>query len=146
MREIMSKKTARLTAEEVEALVHAGDPGSDPVEIRRLEFAELADEPPRAPGPETPVAFLWDIPMAVEVVLGTTELAVRDVLQVQSGTVIELDRAYGELVDVYLNGRLVARGEVVLAGEQFGVKIKEILVSSEDVAVESPSADSVLPE
>ncbi|MCL4521432.1 MAG: flagellar motor switch protein FliN [Firmicutes bacterium] len=142
----MSKKTARLTAEEVEALVHAGDPGSDPVEIRRLEFAELTDEPPRAPGPETPVAFLWDIPMAVEVVLGTTELAVRDVLQVQSGTVIELDRAYGELVDVYLNGRLVARGEVVLAGEQFGVKIKEILVSSEDVAVESPSADSVLPE
>ncbi len=142
----MSKKTARLTAEEVEALVHAGDPGSDPVEIRRLEFAELADEPSKAPGPETPVAFLWDIPMAVEVVLGTTELAVRDVLQVQSGTVIELDRAYGELVDVYLNGRIVARGEVVLAGEQFGVKIKEILVSSENVADESPSVDSVLPE
>jgi flagellar motor switch protein FliN/FliY len=95
---------------------------------------------------EAPVTFLWDIPMAVEVVLGSTELSVRDVLQVQSGTVIELDRAYGELVDVYLNGRVVARGEVVLAGEQFGVKIKEILVAAEDEVDGPPSTASTPPE
>lgn len=133
----MAKSTTRLTAEEVDALVHAGDPGAEPVEIRRVEFAELTDAEP-VPESASAVNFLWDIPMAVEVVLGSTELAVRDVLQVQRGTVIELDRAYGDLAEVFLNGRLVARGEVVLAGEQFGVKIKEILVSSEEVGDENP--------
>ena len=133
----MAKKATRLTAEEVDALVHAGDLGADPVEIRRVEFAELMPELNVEAPEKSAVNFLWDIPMAVEVVLGSTDLTVRDVLQVKSGTVIELDRAYGELVDIYLNGRIVARGEVVLAGEQFGVKIKEILVSSEDVAGES---------
>ncbi len=142
----MANNTARLTAEEVDALVHAGDPGVDPVEIRRVEFAELVDDVPGASGPANPFAFLWDIPMSVEVVLGSTELVVRDVLQMQSGTVIELDRAYGDLVDVYLNGKVVAKGEVVLAGEQFGVKIKEILASSEQVVDETPSNGLVPPE
>lgn len=137
----MAKKTTHLTAEEVDALVHAGDAGTEPVEIRRVEFAELSEDEGRGNTGEAPVTFLWDIPMALEVVLGSTDLVVRDVLKVHSGTVIELDRAYGELVDVYLNGRMVARGEVVLAGEQFGVKIKEILVSSEQVADEPRLAE-----
>ncbi|MBX5467176.1 MAG: flagellar motor switch protein FliN [Firmicutes bacterium] len=131
----MAKKPARLTAEEVAELLKAGDNG-DSVEIRRVEFAEL-EEPPinhEEPPKPTGLSFLWDIPMTVEVVLGETELTVRDVMAVGVGTVIELNRSYGEPVDVYLNGRLVARGEVVTAGEQFGVKIKEILVSSEEMA------------
>lgn len=132
----MAKRDTRLSAEEVSALVRAGEGGPDPVEIRRVEFAEL--EPEAEEGGGTSISFLWDIPMTVEVVLGSTELTVKEVLQVTAGSVIELDRAYGDLVDVLLNGRLVARGEVVLAGEQFGVKIKEILVSSEELASAEP--------
>lgn len=130
----MAKRDTRLSAEEVSALVRAGDGDPDPVEIRRVEFAEL--DPEEGNGSGAALSFLWDIPMAVEVVLGSTALTVKEILQVTPGSVIELDRAYGDLVDVHLNGRLVARGEVVLAGEQFGVKIKELLVSSEELASE----------
>lgn len=136
----MAKKAARLTAEEIQALVDASDspentPDEAVVEVKKVEFSELDDigsgsRP--AQGPES-VDFLWDVPLTVEVVLGSTELTVKDVLEIGPGSVVELDRAYGEPVDLYLNGRLVARGDVVIIGEQFGVKITEILVSGEEM-------------
>lgn len=136
----MAKKAARLTAEEIQALVDASDspenaPDEAVVEVKKVEFSELDDMgagPRPGSGPES-VDFLWDVPLTVEVVLGSTELTVKDVLEVGPGSVIELDRAYGEPVDLYLNGRLVARGDVVIIGEQFGVKITEILVSGEEM-------------
>lgn len=136
----MAKKAARLTAEEIQALVDASDSPENEsdeavVEVKKVEFSELDDigaGPRPAASPES-VDFLWDVPLTVEVVLGSTELTVKDVLEVGPGSVIELDRAYGEPVDLYLNGRLVARGDVVIIGEQFGVKITEILVSGEEM-------------
>ncbi|MCY0878403.1 MAG: flagellar motor switch protein FliN [Firmicutes bacterium] len=141
----MAKKASRLTAEEIQALVDATesaapDPEETPVEVKKVEFVELeeAEETrPRAPGP---VDFVFDVPMTVEAVLGTTELTVREVLEVGPGSIIELDRAYGEPVDLYLNGRLVARGDVVIIGDNFGVKITEILVSSQEMQAMSPTA------
>lgn len=134
----MAKKSPRLTDEEVAELLRTDERSQD-VEIRRVEFAELGEEEASGEGTNkaSGVSFLWDIPMTVEVVLGETELTVREVMEIGVGSVVELNRSYGEPVDVYLNGRLVARGEVVTAGEQFGVKIKEILVSSEEVAESS---------
>lgn len=133
----MAKKSPRLTDEEVAELLRTDERSQD-VEIRRVEFAELGEEEASGEGAKASgVSFLWDIPMTVEVVLGETELTVREVMEIGVGSVVELNRSYGEPVDVYLNGRLVARGEVVTAGEQFGVKIKEILVSSEEVAESS---------
>lgn len=130
----MVKKATRLTAEEVSALI-SGDEEA-PVEVRGVEFVELeASEPTGHKGSVgTPPDFVWDIPLAVEVVLGQTEMKVRDVLEVQPGAVIELDQSYGDPVEIFLNGRLAARGEVVIAGEQFGVRIREVLVSSEELA------------
>jgi flagellar motor switch protein FliN/FliY len=140
----MAKKASRLTAEEIQALVDATesaapDPEEAPVEVKKVEFVELDDAETsrsRAPGP---VDFVFDVPMTVEAVLGTTELTVREVLEVGPGSVIELDRAYGEPVDLYLNGRLVARGDVVIIGDNFGVKITEILVSGQDLGAPSAS-------
>lgn len=135
----MAKKAARLTAEEIQALVEASDNGESEgddavVEVKKVEFSDLDDAGGTRPalGPES-VEFLWDVPLSMEVVLGATELTVKDVLEVGPGSVIELDRAYGEPVDLYLNGRLVARGDVVIIGEQFGIKISEILVSGEEM-------------
>lgn len=134
----MVKKATRLTAEEVNALMRADDEPAEaaaPVEIRHVEFGELdaswtSDSPD--PVPQN-VDFVWDIPMAVEVVLGDCELTVRSVLDIHPGSVVALNQSYGEWVDILLNGRRVARGEVIIAGEQFGVKIKEILVSNEEL-------------
>jgi len=133
----MPKKAARLTAEEIQALVDASDaadpePDTSVVEVRKVDFMELDEAASRPAVPES-VNFLLDVSMTVEAILGTTELTVKDVLEIGPGSVIELDRVYGEPVDLFLNGRLVARGDVVIIGEQFGIKITEILVSGEEM-------------
>lgn len=123
----MDKPQGHLTKEELQALTQ--DMAKDSaMEARPVEFADL--DVPQKPGHQTSsVDFLWDVPMDLEVILGSTDLSVQDVLEIGPGSVIELDRTYGEPVDIYLNGRLVGKGEVVIIGEQFGVKVTEILAS-----------------
>ena len=132
----MAKKASRLTAEEIQALVDASESTNhEPeqvVEVKNVEFVELDDVGVR-PQTNESVDFVLDVPMTVEAVLGMTDLTVREVLEVGPGSVIELDRAYGEPVDLFLNGRLVARGDVVIIGDNFGIKITEILVTSEEM-------------
>lgn len=133
----MPKKASRLTAEEIQALVDASDsadpePSESVVEVKKVEFVELDDAGGRPSGQE-PVEFVWDVPMTVEAILGTTELTVKEVLEIGPGSVVELDRVYGEPIDLFLNGRLVARGDVVIIGDNFGVKITEILVSGDEM-------------
>jgi flagellar motor switch protein FliN/FliY len=132
----MAKKASRLTAEEIQALVDASE-STNPepeavVEVKNVEFVELEEAGVRSQTSES-VDFVLDVPMTVEAVLGMTDLTVREVLEVGPGSVIELDRAYGEPVDLFLNGRLVARGDVVIIGDNFGVKITEILVTGEEL-------------
>jgi len=123
----MSKQVNRLTAEELAALVDE-EPSAEPrTPVRPVEFAELetlGGAP--APNQQSSLGFILDVPLEVQVVLGTTRLTVRQILDLGPGAVVELDKAYADPVDVYLNGRLVAHGEVVVAGENFGVKITEI--------------------
>ncbi|PSR33656.1 MAG: flagellar motor switch protein FliN [Sulfobacillus benefaciens] len=138
----MAKKATHLTAEEIQALMGdnatpEGTSNEDLVEAKRVEFAEL-DRDTAISEAHNSVNFLYDVPMTVEAILGSTEVSIKDVLEIAPGSVVELDKAYGEPVDIYLNGRLVARGDVVIVGEQFGVKITEILVSAEEMGAVPP--------
>ncbi|MDA8199200.1 MAG: flagellar motor switch protein FliN [Thermaerobacter sp.] len=128
----MSKRANKLTAEDLAALVEEEAPEAG-VPVRPVEFAEL-DAGPRTParGSAAALGFILDVPLEVQVVLGSTRLPVRQVLELGPGAVVELDKAYADPVDVYLNGRLVAHGEVVVAGENFGVKITEIFSEALD--------------
>ncbi len=122
----MSKRASKLTAEDLAALVEE-DTAEGAVAVRPVEFAELEGGPRSAGrGSAAALSFIMDVPLEVQVVLGSTRLPVRQVLELGPGAVVELDKAYADPVDVYLNGRLVAHGEVVVAGENFGVKITEI--------------------
>lgn len=71
--------------------------------------------------------LLHDVEMAVTVELGRTRMAVRELLALAPGSVVELDRAAGSPVDVLVNGKLIARGEVVVIDEEFGIRISEIV-------------------
>ncbi len=71
--------------------------------------------------------LLMDVPLRISVELGRTRLSVREVLDLQEGSVVELHRAAGDPVDVYVNDRLVARGEVVVVDDCFAVRITELL-------------------
>ncbi|MEW5946479.1 MAG: flagellar motor switch protein FliN [bacterium] len=73
------------------------------------------------------IEALLDVPLSVVVELGRTDMQVKDVLELGPGSVVELERLAGETIDVMVNGKLVARGEVVVVDESFGVKITHIV-------------------
>jgi flagellar motor switch protein FliN len=73
------------------------------------------------------IEVLMDVPLNVVVELGRTEMQIKDVLELAPGSIVELNRMAGEPINVLVNGRLVARGEVVVVDESFGIKITSII-------------------
>ncbi len=71
--------------------------------------------------------IILDIPVGLSVELGRTQLQVRDLVALTTGTVIQLDKLVNDHVDLYVNGRLVGRGEVVVVDDNLGVKITEVI-------------------
>jgi flagellar motor switch protein FliN/FliY len=71
--------------------------------------------------------FLLDVPIRLTVELGSCQISMRDLLQLNVGSVVQLDKPANASVDLYVNQKLVARGEVVVVEENFGIKITEIL-------------------
>lgn len=89
---------------------------------------DLDDLGPGAPlGPQRDLRLLADIPVELTVELGRSKLAMRDVLSLVPGSVVELDRPADASVDVLVNGRVIARGEVVVVDGECGVRITEIV-------------------
>ncbi len=79
----------------------------------------------------TNIDLLMDVMLQVKVELGRTRMPLKQILELQNGSVIELDRMAGDAVDIYVNERLIGRGEVVVVDDKFGVRITE-LVSQEE--------------
>lgn len=77
--------------------------------------------------------FILDIPLQVTVELGRTKLLVKDVLQLNQGAVVELSKLAGEPLDIFVNSKLVARGEAVVVNEKFGVRLVDIVSPNERV-------------
>lgn len=73
------------------------------------------------------LAAVFDVPVNIQAVLGRAHLDVAQLLRLANGSVVELDRKVGEPIDIFVNNRLVARGEVVLVGEHLGVTMTEII-------------------
>nr|MBI3612612.1 flagellar motor switch protein FliN [Nitrospirota bacterium] len=79
------------------------------------------------------VDFILDIPMQVSVQLGSTRMLVRELLQLGQGSVIELDKLAGEPMEVLVNNKLVARGEVVVVNEKFGIRLTDVVSATERI-------------
>lgn len=73
---------------------------------------------------------VFDVPVRVSVILGKTKMPISSLLKMNVGTVFELDRQVGEAIDIYVNERLVARGEIVLVEDRLGVTMTEIIKAS----------------
>jgi flagellar motor switch protein FliN/FliY len=71
--------------------------------------------------------FILDIPLKVTVELGRSKMAVRDILQLSQGSVVELSKFAGEPLEVLVNDKLIARGEVVVVNEKFGIRLTDII-------------------
>jgi len=83
--------------------------------------------PPRNGKGVAHLEFLLDIPLELRVEVGRTIMTMGDLAKAQAGTVIELNRPSGESLDILANGKLVARGEAVLVGDRYGVRILEVI-------------------
>jgi flagellar motor switch protein FliN len=107
-----------------------GEESPQDVEVRDAELQEVAQQ--RVPGGTGQIDILLDTMMKVSVGLGETTLPVRDLLQMGPGSVLKLDRAVGEPVDLYLRGMQFAKGRLVVVGDQLGVRITEVLPPAEE--------------
>jgi flagellar motor switch protein FliN len=101
-----------------------GDAGSESTDMA-LAMAEEAGRPQGAGDLEA----VYDIPVQVSAVLGRASMQVNQLLKLGRGAVVELDRKVGEAIDIYVNNRLVARGEVVVVEDKLGVTMTEIIKS-----------------
>jgi len=84
-------------------------------------------------GATNDIELVLDIPVQLTVELGRTRIAIKNILQLAQGSVIELDGLAGEPLDVMVNGCLVAQGEVVVVGERFGIRLTDIITPSERI-------------
>jgi flagellar motor switch protein FliN/FliY len=82
---------------------------------------------PKASGGVQSLDFILDIPLKVTVELGRSRMAIREILQLAQGSVVELSKFAGEPLEVLINDKLIARGEVVVVNEKFGVRLTDII-------------------
>ncbi|MEN2994889.1 MAG: flagellar motor switch protein FliN [Thermodesulfovibrio sp.] len=79
------------------------------------------------------IDFILDIPLELVVVIGRTKILVQELLQLTQGSVVALEKLAGEPMEVYVNGKLIGRGEVVVVNEKFGIRITDIISPQERV-------------
>ena len=77
--------------------------------------------------------FLLDVPLQLSVEVGRSKLLIKDLLQIREGSVIELDKLAGEPLDVYVNSRLIARGEAVMVNDKFGLRLTDVVSPAERI-------------
>lgn len=94
--------------------------------VRPVQFGELSAGTPPATSSSS-IDLLKDVPLVVTAELGRTKMLVKEILKLGVGSVIELEKLTGEPVDILVNGKVIAKGEVVQIDESFGVRITEVV-------------------
>jgi len=84
-------------------------------------------------GQDVNLDMILDVPVTLAMEVGRTRISIRNLLQLNQGSVVELDRAAGEPLDVFVNGTLVAHGEVVVINEKFGIRLTDVISPAERV-------------
>ena len=90
----------------------------------------------KSPGPpedELNIDVILDVPVTLSMEIGRTQIAIRNLLQLNQGSIVELDRFAGEPLDVLVNGTLIAHGEVVVINDKFGIRLTDVISVSERV-------------
>jgi len=102
------------------------------VPVQAAQFTPLSTTPVQVN--EANIGLILDVPLQVTVELGRTKKSIKDILELSNGSIVELDKLAGESVDIHVNGKLLAKGEVVVIDENFGVRITDIVSPEERAA------------
>ena len=103
---------------------------ANPAEARPAELEELTEDGMPANG-DVNLEVILDVPVTLSMEVGRTRIPIRNLLQLNQGSVVELERAAGEPLDVFVNGTLVAHGEVVVVNERFGIRLTDVISPAE---------------
>ena len=143
-----SPEEQALADEWAAALSEAGDASQDDIDAMMAQSVPAEPAAPRAmmqefdgvPRSTGPVNLdgpnldvILDIPVSISMEVGNTDITIRNLLQLNQGSVIELDRLAGEPLDVLVNGTLIAHGEVVVVNEKFGIRLTDVISPSERI-------------
>jgi flagellar motor switch protein FliN/FliY len=103
----------------------------------RAEFETLKPDAgqagAQAGGQDVNLEVILDVPVTLSLEVGRSRISIRNLLQLNQGSVVELDRAAGEPLDVFVNGTLVAHGEVVVVNEKFGIRLTDVISPAERI-------------
>lgn len=128
------EETGDASQDDIDALLAADSAGSSSNRLPMEEFGNSptkSNEPVTLDGPNLDV--ILDIPVSISMEVGSTDINIRNLLQLNQGSVIELDRLAGEPLDVLVNGTLIAHGEVVVVNEKFGIRLTDVISPSERI-------------
>ncbi len=100
---------------------------NDEIEIKDIDFQDMENNIPETSSRSADLNMLHNVKMLLTVELGRTDISIRDILQLGEGSIIQLNKLAGEPVDIFINGKSVAKGEVVVIDENFGVRVTEII-------------------
>ena len=117
---------------EQSAAEEAGDVATQAGGVASAALDELVDETPSSSG-DVKMDAILDVPVTISMEIGRTSLNIRNLLQLNQGSVVELDRLAGEPMDVLVNGTLIAKGEVVVVNEKFGIRLTDIVSPSDRI-------------
>jgi flagellar motor switch protein FliN/FliY len=109
-------------------------PGANALDPQPAELGQLkADAPDAAASRELNLDVVLDIPVTLSMEVGRSRISIRNLLQLNQGSVVELERATGEPLDIYVNGTLIAHGEVVVVNEKFGIRLTDVISPAERI-------------
>src|SRR5215212_12045862 len=118
---------------------------SDPVDY--VPFETTTTAPADAPGADAPeLERLYEVPVELAVEIGRTHMTIRETLALGPGSIVTLNRLAGEPVDLLVNGKPIARGEVVVIDEEFGLRVTDVVTSPNDIDPAAAAAVEALDE
>lgn len=118
-------------SEEEEA--NAPDMGANEIDVQVAELDELSEEKPITQEEKRKLDTILDIPVTISMEVGRSHISIRNLLQLNQGSVVELDRVAGEPLDVLVNGTLIAHGEVVVVNDKFGIRLTDVISQIERI-------------
>ncbi|MDX9673524.1 flagellar motor switch protein FliN [Pseudomonas sp. P8_250] len=116
---------------DIDALLAADASTGSRLPMEEFGSVPKNNDPVTLDGPNLDV--ILDIPVSISMEVGSTDINIRNLLQLNQGSVIELDRLAGEPLDVLVNGTLIAHGEVVVVNEKFGIRLTDVISPSERI-------------
>ncbi|MFQ3289087.1 MAG: flagellar motor switch protein FliN/FliY [Alteromonadaceae bacterium] len=103
------------------------------LQAKAVELEELSEDEPMSTDEKRKFDTILDIPVTISMEVGRSQISIRNLLQLNQGSVVELDRVAGESLDVLVNGTLIAHGEVVVVNDKFGIRLTDVISQVERI-------------